>query len=118
MITLSGNSTIDLYYINMHLTIMRLGTAPVKDADRIAARLPVFCGTFTKDDASKVLKISVAQQKEIFKDQASLVKQRRDVLPHPGTLERLAQSPERQNMQIIMNFPKIGASIQPCLHAP
>ena len=96
----------------------RLGTGPVKDADRIAARLPVFCGTFTEEDAKKVLTISVAQQKEIFKNQPSLVKQRRDVLPHPGTIETLAQSQERQNMQIIMNFPKIRPSIQPCLHAP
>ena len=84
----------------------RLGTGPVKDADRIAARLPVFCGTFTEDDARKVLGVSVEQQKQIFKEQSSLTKQRRDVLPHPGTLETLAQSPERQNMELIMNFTK------------
>jgi hypothetical protein len=84
----------------------RLGTGPVKDADRIAARLPVFCGAFTEDDAKKVLEVTVVQQKDIFKEQSSLVKQRRDVLPHPGTLETLALSPERQNMELIMNFKK------------
>jgi hypothetical protein len=84
----------------------RLGTGPVKDADRIAARLPVFCGTLTEDDARKVLEVSVEQQQQIFKEQSSLTKQRRDVLPNPGTLETLALSPERQNMELIMNFTK------------
>lgn len=27
-------------------------------------------------------------------------------MPHPGTLETLALSPERQNMELIMNFKK------------
>jgi hypothetical protein len=92
----------------------RLGTGPVKDADRIAARLPVFCGTFTKDDAGKVLEVSVEQQKDVFKQQSSLTKQRRDVLPHPGTLETLALSSERQNTELIMNFKKATVLLNSC----
>ena len=88
----------------------RLGTGPVKDADRIAARLPVFCGEFTEDDARKVLDVTVKQQQDIFKGQSSLMKQRRDILPHPGTLETLALSPERQNMELIMNFQKTNVN--------
>lgn len=40
----------------------RFGTGQVKDADRIALRLPVFCGTFSQDDAQQVLQVTVAQQ--------------------------------------------------------
>ena len=44
----------------------RFGTGQVKDADRIALRLPVFCGTFSQDDAQQVLQVTVAQQKSII----------------------------------------------------
>jgi len=81
----------------------RFGTGQVKDADRIALRLPVFCGTFSQDDAQKVIKVTVAQQKAVTGSRDSLTRQRRNVLPNPGTLETLANTQERQHVQLIKN---------------
>lgn len=79
----------------------RFGTGQMKDANRIASRLPALCGSFTKQDVQAVLNISVAQQKEIVGCVDSLIKQRQDVLPHPGTLELLGQNPKRRNFELI-----------------
>lgn len=82
----------------------RLGAGQVKDANRIAARLPAFCGTFTRNDAEKVSKISLAEQKDAFDDQHSLLRQRRRVLSKPGSLETLAQVKKQKNVECIMSF--------------
>jgi hypothetical protein len=67
------------------------GTGPVKDANRVAARLPVFCGPPpTLEDAEAALKISVKERERILESGPSLIKQRREVLPNPGALESLA----------------------------
>lgn len=66
------------------------GTGPVKDANRVAGRLPVFCGPPpTMEDARAVLKISVKEREKILKSGPSLIKKRREVLPNPGALESL-----------------------------
>lgn len=79
----------------------RLGAGQIKDAERIALRIPVFCGgTPVLEDAKKVIHVSVKQQKSVINDNHSLVKQRRDVLPHPGKLEELARLPERKNFEL------------------
>ncbi|OGT27156.1 MAG: hypothetical protein A3I77_00540 [Gammaproteobacteria bacterium RIFCSPLOWO2_02_FULL_42_14] len=65
------------------------------DADRIASRLSAFCGSFSIEDAKKVIAISVAEQNSAMNCGGSLIKLRRDVLPHVGKLEVLAQQPER-----------------------
>ncbi|MBK7003004.1 MAG: hypothetical protein IPH35_24680 [Rhodoferax sp.] len=67
----------------------RLGMGQVKDADRIAFHLPALCGTLTKQDAQDVVDITVAKHKEVIGCVDSLSKQRRDVLPNPGSLETL-----------------------------
>ena len=38
------------------------GVGEIKDADRIALRLPALCGTPTREEAEQVLEISVAEQ--------------------------------------------------------
>jgi hypothetical protein len=43
----------------------------------------------TKDDARRVLEVSVAQQQAVIGSLSSLTKQRRQVLPNPGRLESL-----------------------------
>ena len=70
----------------------RHGTGEVKDADRIALRIPALCGVLTKDDARRVLAVSVQEQQQVLGALPSLLKQRRQVLPNPGSLETL-QSP-------------------------
>jgi len=85
----------------------RFGTGQVKDADRIALRLPVFCGTFSQNDAQKVMQVTVAQQKSVIGNRDSLIKQRRDVLPNPGTLETLAKIQKHQHVQLIKNFQRM-----------
>lgn len=83
----------------------RLGAGQVKDANRIAARLPTFCGAFSRDDAEKVSKISLAEQKAAFDDQHSLLRQRRRVLSKPGSLETLAQVKKQKNLELIVSSP-------------
>lgn len=66
------------------------GTGPVKDANRVAARLPAFCGPPpTMEDAEAALKISVKERERVLESGPSLIKQRREVLPNPGALESL-----------------------------
>ena len=78
----------------------RHGTAEIKDANRIAMRLPAFCRTFTLDDAQKILKVTVKQQAELMSG-TTLVKQRKQVLEHPGTLHTLANSSEIKQVELI-----------------
>jgi len=70
----------------------RQGTGEVKDADRIAVRIPALCGVLTQDDAKRVLEVSVQEQQHVVGTLPSLLKQRHNVLPHPGSVEKL-QSP-------------------------
>ncbi len=65
------------------------GTGEIRDADWIAIRLPALCGIPTREEAGRVLEISVADQQELLSRFTSLTKQRRDVLPNPGCLETL-----------------------------
>jgi len=71
------------------------GTGPIKDINRVAARLPVFCGQLpTMEDAEAVLKVSVKERERVLESGPSLIKQRREVLSNPGTLVSL--TPGRQ----------------------
>jgi len=79
----------------------RHGTGEIKDANRIAARLPALCGQVTKEDARRVLDISVVQQKEVMDSLSSLTKQRRQVLPNPGCLDNMILSDTNQNLELI-----------------
>lgn len=65
------------------------GTGDVKDANRIALRLPSLCGELTREDVHHVLRVSVHEQQSVIGALPSLTKQRRDILPNPGRLEEL-----------------------------
>jgi hypothetical protein len=63
------------------------GVGEIKDANRIAARLPALCGTVTQEDVERVLQVSVSQQQALLGALPSLTRQRREILPNPGSLE-------------------------------
>ncbi len=77
------------------------GTGEIKDANRIAQRIPVLCGALTRQDAENVVKISVKEQQEWGGSLPSLTKQRRDVLPHSGCLEKISRNDANENVELI-----------------
>jgi len=62
------------------------GTGDVKDANRIALRLPAFCGRLNSDSARMVMGVTVKEQQEVENKLLSLTRQRRTLLPAPGSL--------------------------------
>lgn len=91
------------------------GVGEIKDADRIAMRLPALCGIPTREEAQRVLKITVAEQKELTGCLSSLTKQRREVLPNPSRLETLATGLSDAHVELVPspknrpNYPKLIA---------
>jgi hypothetical protein len=77
------------------------GTGEIKDANRIALRLPALCGNLTRSEVAQAIKISVAEEQEITGRFISLVKQRRDVLPHPERLESLSTEQAGAHLELI-----------------
>ena len=67
------------------------GTGELKDANRIATRLPALCGIPTRAEAHQVLEISVAHQTQLTGGLTSLTKQRREVLSTPEGLDNLGR---------------------------
>jgi hypothetical protein len=82
------------------------GTGEIKDAYRIALRIPALCGELTRKDAQSVLEISVQDQQQVVESLPSLIKQRRQVLPHPGCLEEIQLDGEKQNLELILGSKK------------
>ena len=80
----------------------RHGTGEVKDANRIAARIPALCGDPTWQDAENVLKISVKEQEEYVGSLASLTRQRRNVLNNTGHLEDIAEDDQKPDFEVII----------------
>jgi hypothetical protein len=77
------------------------GTGEIKDANRIALRIPAMCGELTREDVQRVLSISVKEQQQILGSLPSLIKQRRQVLPNPGCLDKILSDEENQNLELI-----------------
>ena len=69
----------------------RHGVGETQDADRIALRLPAFCGIPSREEAKQVLEVSVARQQAFTATFTSLTKQRREILTHPERLESLGE---------------------------
>ncbi len=78
-----------------------LGVGSVKDANRIAARIPALCGVITPADAQAVLDVSVKEQNEALGDLASLVKQRRQIQSNPGSLEEVLADADSRNLTLL-----------------
>jgi len=77
------------------------GTGEIRDADRIALRIPALCGIPTRAEAEQVLAIPVSDQQELLAQFTSLIKQRRDVLAHPDRLETLGSIEADAHVELI-----------------
>ncbi len=89
----------------------RHGVGETQDANRIALRLPAFCGVPTREEAEQVLRVSVARQQELTAQCTSLSKQRREVLGHPEHLESLSLEQATPHVEI-MPSPKNRSNYQ------
>ena len=83
------------------------GTGEIKDANRIALRLPSYCGELSDDAAEMVMGISTKQQQKIETELFSLTRQRRKVLPNPGTITDLLGAEDKQYLSLLP-MPKTG----------
>ncbi len=79
----------------------RHGVGETQDANRMALRLPAFCGVPTRKEAEQVLTVSVARQQELTAQFTSLTKQRREVLGHPERLESLSLHQATSHVELI-----------------
>jgi hypothetical protein len=79
----------------------RHGVGETPDVARIARRVPAFCGTPTREEAEQVLGVSVARPHECTAAWTSLTQQRREVLSHPGSLERVRREPDAPHWERI-----------------
>jgi len=77
------------------------GTGEIKDANRIALRIPALCGELTREDARRVLAIPVKEQQDLVGSLPSLIGQRRRVLPNPGCLENIRTDETEQNLELV-----------------
>ena len=91
----------------------RQGTGEIKDANRIAIRIPALCGALTRQEVEEVLKVSVNEQREWVGSSASLLKQRRDVLQQGGRLEKIAENNAKPNVELIAGLKSAQKSQQP-----
>ncbi|MCP4697712.1 MAG: hypothetical protein GY862_12800 [Gammaproteobacteria bacterium] len=79
----------------------RHGTGEIKDACRIALRIPALCGALTREDARNVLNVSVKEQEEITASLPSLVGQRRQIPPNPGSLDKILSGGAKQTLELV-----------------
>jgi hypothetical protein len=77
------------------------GVGPVKDANRMALRIPALCGVLTLEEAQQVLEITVTQQQALSDGVFSLTKQRRQMRAEPQHLAQLGSGREQGNIEII-----------------
>jgi hypothetical protein len=77
------------------------GVGEIKDAGRMALRLPALCGVPTRQEAQQVLDVSVAEQQAITAQCTSLIQQRREVLPNPDALESLGMDQASLHVELI-----------------
>lgn len=77
------------------------GVGPVKDANRMALRLPALCGVPTLEEAGQVLEITVTQQQALTDGVSSLTQQRRQMRVEPHHLEQLGSGRDQGNVELI-----------------
>lgn len=77
------------------------GVGQTQDAARIALRLPALCGAPTRQEAEKVLAVTVARQHEFTAQFTSLTQQRREVLGHPERLEGLGRMQGSPHLELL-----------------
>ncbi len=79
----------------------RHGTGELKDANRIALRIPALCGELTRQDAENVLRITVEEQKQWVGSLPSLTRQRREVFAPDGSLDNIKKNDAKHNVALI-----------------
>lgn len=80
----------------------RHGTGETKDPYRMALRLPALCGGApTREDARNVLNVSVKEQEKITDSLPSLARQRRQILPDPGSLDKILSDGEKPVLELL-----------------
>jgi hypothetical protein len=77
------------------------GVGPVKDAKRMALRIPALCGLPTAQEAQQGLEVPVAQQHALTDGVSSLTKQRRERRVNPPHLEQLGHGRDQANVELI-----------------
>jgi hypothetical protein len=77
------------------------GVGPLKDANRMALRIPALCGVPTLEEAQQVLEITVNQQHALSDGVSSLTKQRRQMRAEPHHLEQLGSGRDQGNVELI-----------------
>lgn len=77
------------------------GVGKIKDANRIATRLPALCGIPTRAEAQQVLAISLAEQNRVAGCLNSLTKQRRQILKNPNHLQSLATNHVQAHVELV-----------------
>lgn len=77
------------------------GVGPVKDANRMALRIPALGGVPTLEEAQQVLEITVNQQHALSDGVSSLTKQRRQMRAEPHHLEQLGSGRDQGNVELI-----------------
>jgi hypothetical protein len=77
------------------------GVGPVKDANRMALRIPALCGGPTLEEAQQVLEITVAQQHALSDGVFSLTKQKHQMQANPHHLEQLGRRQDQGNVELI-----------------
>ncbi len=77
------------------------GGGPVKDANRMARRIPALCGLPTPEEAQPVLAITVAQQQALTDGVSSLTKPRRQMRTDPQHLEQRGNGRDQGNVELI-----------------
>lgn len=77
------------------------GVGPVKEANRMALRIPALCGVPALEEAQQVLEITLNQQQALSDGVSSLTKQRRQMRAEPHYLEQLGSGPEQGNVELI-----------------
>ena len=77
------------------------GVGPIKDANRMALRIPALCGAPTLEEAQQVLEITVAQQRAISDGVSSLTKQKRQIRAQPQRLEELGSEREPSHIELL-----------------
>jgi hypothetical protein len=77
------------------------GVGPVKDANRMALRIPALCGLPMPEEAQQVLEITVAQQQALTDGVSSLTKQRRQMRVKSHDLEQLSSGRDQGYVELI-----------------
>jgi len=77
------------------------GTGELKDANRIALRIPALCGELTRQDAENVLRITVKEQQQWVGSLPSLTSQRRAVFARDERLDNIKEHDAKHNIAFI-----------------